>query len=448
VTRPAAPADQKTVATSYRLQLGDAALARCQLAVIEGPDQGRALALGEQAIVIGSGADCQLVLTDDRVSQRHLQVARESASFCLVDLGSRNGTWYEGARIGETRVGPGAVIKLGRSLLRFEAEPQPLAVRPSQARRLGELVGESLAMREVFAVLELVAASDVTVLIEGETGTGKEAAARAIHDAGPRRRGPFVAVDCGALPPTLLESELFGHVKGAFTGAANARSGAFMRADQGTLFLDELGAVSPAVQAALLRAIETRCVRPVGADSERPIDVQVIAASQVDLRSRVADGSFRADLYYRLAVVRVQLPPLRNRREDLPLLVAELLQRRGFATGAIEGPNLDRLTAHGWPGNVRELRNTIDRAIALSPGASGFGELTLSLAPTAGDETLPLRTDLAFAEAKQLLLEAFERRYLRDAHDRCGENLSAMARAIGVDRKHLRTLLRRHRIID
>ena len=188
---------------------------------------------------------------------------------------------------------------------------------PSQARRLGELVGESLAVREVFAVLELAAAGDVTVLLEGETGTGKELAARALHDLSPRRRGPFVAVDCGALPEGVLESELFGHVRGAFTGSAQARAGLFARAHGGTLFLDELDGVPLATQARLLRAIEERAVRPVGSDEARAVDVRLVAAAQSHLEQRVADGSFRADLFYRISVLTVALPPLRARREDI-----------------------------------------------------------------------------------------------------------------------------------
>jgi transcriptional regulator with PAS, ATPase and Fis domain len=223
-------------------------------------------------------------------------------------------------------------------------------------------------MREVFAVLELAAASDVTVLLEGETGTGKELAARAIHDASQRRRGPFVAVDCGALPANLVESELLGHVRGAFTGALQARRGAFARADTGTLFLDELDALPLDLQPRLLRALETRTVRPVGGDAEQAIDVRVVAAAQRDLAAAVAGGALRPDLYYRLSVVRVTLPPLRARREDIAAIVRTLLQLRGLAVTDIEGPALARLAAQPWPGNVRELRNAVDRAIALSPG--------------------------------------------------------------------------------
>ena len=422
-----------------------------QLVVIEGPDAGRAATVGAPPLVVGTGDDCDLVLTDDRASRRHLSVAAEGAGFVVRDLGSTNGTVYEASAITEARVSLGATLKVGRSYLRLQPVARPVEVTPSRSRSFGELVGESLAMREVFAVRELAAKGDVTVLLEGETGTGKELAARALHDEGERRRGPFVAVDCGALPESLLESELFGHVRGAFTGASNTRAGAFARADGGTLFLDELSGVSAAVQSRLLRAVETRRVRPVGSDAEREVDVRVVAASRHDLSTSVADGSFRADLYYRLSVLRVGLPPLRARREDIAPMVRAMLSRRGFEPGAVEGPNLDALMAHDWPGNVRELRNVIDRALALSPGAEGFAGLRVNApgeASAEGEEGVPVRVELPWAEAKALAVEGFERRYLSALMARWGGSLSAASRASGVDRKHLRALLKRHGLYE
>jgi DNA-binding NtrC family response regulator len=424
---------------------------RCQIVVSDGPDRGRACRLGDAEIVIGTAAACDLVVSDDRVSARHLAVRSDGSRFAVRDLGSTNGTWYEGSRVSQVTVPAGTTLLVGRTALRIEAEAQPLDLPPSQARRFGELVGESLAIREVFAVLERVAGSDATVLIEGETGTGKELVARALHDASPRRRAPFVAVDCGALPEGLLDSELFGHVRGAYTGATQPRGGMIVRADGGTLFLDELGRISPSVQARLLRVLEERVVRPLGGDTERVVDVRVIAASRDDVDAEVAAGRFRPDLLYRLAVVRVALPPLRTRREDLPILVRELLRRRGFADEPPAGPNLDRLIAHAWPGNVRELRNAIDRAIALAPGARRFSDLAIRIDPAqpgpAGDG-LAVRSDLPYAEAKALVLHELERRYLGDVLARTGGNLSAAARASGIDRKRLRALGRKHGLVD
>ncbi|MBA2544200.1 MAG: sigma-54-dependent Fis family transcriptional regulator, partial [Deltaproteobacteria bacterium] len=246
-----------------------------------------------------------------------------------------------------------------------------------------------------------------------------------------------------------LESELFGHVRGAFTGAANARNGMIVRADGGTLFLDELGRISATVQARLLRVIEERVVRPLGGDTERAVDVRVIAASRDDLDAEVAAGRFRPDLLYRLAVVRIVLPPLRSRREDIPLLARDLLRRRGLADEAPAGANLDRLIAHAWPGNVRELRNVLDRAIALAPGAQRFSDLTIRLeaSPIVGDG-LAVRSDLPYAEAKAAMLHDLERRYLADVLARTGGNLSAASRESGIDRKHLRTLARKHGLVD
>jgi len=284
-------------------------------------------------------------------------------------------------------------------------------------------------------------------LLEGDTGTGKERAARAIHDASERRRGPFVAIDCGALPETLLESELFGHVRGAFTGASGNREGVFVRAHNGTLFLDELGGIPPKVQARLLRVLEERRVRPVGADRERDVNVRVVAASRDDLSVQVAEGDFRPDLFYRLSVLRVVLPTLRQRREDIGPIVTELLRRRGMEAGLLDGPNMHQLVAHDWPGNVRELRNVIDRAVALSPGATSFQALRVSIMPQATSEPLSVRTDLPFGEAKRRVLESFEQRYLRDLFERCDGNISAAARDAEIDRKHLRSLLRKHKII-
>ena len=421
---------------------------RCQIIVIDGPSRGRACRLGDAEVIAGTDAAADLVLSDDRVSSRHTSIRADGSRFVVRDLESTNGTWYEGSRVTEVTVPAGSTLLLGRSAIRIEPEAQPLDVPPSQARRFGELVGESLAMREVFAVLERVAPSDATVLVEGETGTGKELVARALHDASARRRGPFVAVDCGALPEGLLESELFGHVRGAFTGAAHPRAGTLVRADGGTLFLDELGRISPTVQARLLRVLEERVVRPLGGDTERAIDVRVIAASRDDLDAEVAAGRFRADLMYRLAVVRVELPPLRTRREDIPLLVRDLLRRRGFADESPTGANLDRLLAHGWAGNVRELRNVIDRALALAPGAQRFADLAIRIdgGPIAG-EGLAVRSDLPYAEAKAAVLHELERRYLADVLAREAGNLSAASRSSGIDRKHLRTLARKHGLV-
>ncbi|MCX4245362.1 sigma 54-interacting transcriptional regulator [Paraliomyxa miuraensis] len=437
-----------TVATLYGEPL-EGGPRRSQLEVVEGRDLGRAVALVEgRDTRVGTASDCDLVLTDERVSGHHLRVRPDGDGFHVHDEGSTNGTHYQGSRIDAARLPAGAVLKIGRTVLRLQPQAAALDLPPSRSRRFGELVGESLALRQAFAVLELAARSDVTVLLEGETGTGKELAARALHEASARRRGPFVAVDCGALPETLVDSELFGHVRGAFTGATSDRKGAFARASGGTLFLDELDGISATVQARLLRALEERVIRPVGSDRELPLDVRLVVATQTPLPARVAEGRFRADLFYRIAVLHLRLPPLRERREDVGPIVAELLRRRGLEPGGVEGPGLQRLCAHDWPGNVRELRNAIDRAVALSPGVTGFEGLRLWLpAREPEPSSLAIHTDVPFAAAKAAVIEEFERRYLGELWAQHDGNLSAAARQAGLDRKHLRTLLRRHGLI-
>ena len=437
------------MATLYGEPLDGDGRRRAQLVVVEGRDRGRAIVLREgHDHHVGTHADCELTLTDERVSGRHVCIRPEGEHYVVTDQGSTNGTHYEGSRIEQARVRAGASVKVGRSVLQVQPQAEALLLPPSRSRRFGELVGESLSLRQAFAVLELAAASDVTVLLEGETGTGKELAARALHDASERRSGPFVAVDCGALPESLVDSELFGHVRGAFTGATADRTGAFARDRGGTLFLDEIDGVPSAVQARLLRALEERSIRPVGADRELPLDLRLVVATQAPLPARVAEGRFRADLFYRIAVLHLRLPPLRERREDIAPIVAELMRRRGMARHAVEGPGLQRLLAHDWPGNVRELRNVVDRAVALSPGAECFADLRVWLHPREHElPPLAVRTDVPFAEAKAELMAQLERRYLGELWADCDGNLSAAARRAGLDRKHLRTLLRRHGLL-
>lgn len=437
-----------TVATMFR-ELAEGGCGHAELVVVEGHDEGRAVVLREgKTLVVGTGADCDLVLADERVSGQHVELRAEGGHFHVRDNGSTNGTHYQGSRIDRAIVPAGATLKVGRTSLRIQPQAEALELPPSPAHRFGELVGRSFAMRQVFAVLEHAAATDVTVLVEGETGTGKELAARAVHEASERRRGPFVAVDCGALPESLVDSELFGHVRGAFTGATADRKGAFARARGGTLFLDELDGVPAAVQARLLRVLEERTIRPVGSDREEPLDVRLVVATQTPLTARVAEGSFRADLFYRIAVLHLRLPPLRERREDIAPIVHELLELRGLDPGEIGGASLQRLSAHGWPGNVRELRNVLDRALALTPGAGGFSDLRLWLRPR-DHEAAPLqvRSDVPFSEAKAAVVEELERRYLSVVWAEADGNVSAAARRAGLDRKHLRTLLRKHGLL-
>ncbi len=426
---------------------------RLDVVVVEGPDMGRLATLEKGAsLVVGCEVGADLLLTDDRVSRRHLRLElRADGVVDVEDLGSRNGTMLEGARVQRAEARAGATLKLGKTFLRLLAGSERVAVAPSQSRRFGELVAESLAMREMFAVLERVAESDVTILLEGETGVGKELAARAVHAASDRKDKPFVAIDASALPEHLVESELFGHVRGAFTGATDARKGAFLAAHGGTLFLDELATVPSAVQVRLLRVLEERKVRAVGSDVEKRVDVRVIAASRESLSHRVAEGTFRADLLYRLGVVTVPIPPLRARREDVIPMLAAMLAARGreWPIESWSRSAVERLLAHDWPGNARELRNVLDRALALAPHAKSFDELPLRVGTTSdADAALSVRSDLPFAEAKQAVIDAFERAYLADVLARTHGNLSEAARQTGLDRKHLRDLCTKHGLRD
>jgi DNA-binding NtrC family response regulator len=357
----------------------------------------------------------------------------------LVDLDSKNGTTVDGVAVGRGALRNGSSIQLGRSSCRFElfAEHNPLPLSPKSA--LGSLVGVSVAMRQVFALLERAAASQVTVLLEGETGTGKEGAAEAIHGASARAGEPFVVIDCGAIPPNLLESELFGHDKGAFTGASERRAGVFEAADGGTVFLDEIGELPLALQPKLLRVLERREVRPLGSSRHRRVDVRIVAATHRDLRALVNEGAFRSDLYFRLAVLTVRIPPLRSRPEEIPALARHLLTELGAseetAARLLSTEALARMQRGAWPGNVRELRNYLERCVVL--------EQPLETGEPLGEE-LAVDTTLSYSEAKRRVLDVFERRYLEALLARHQGNVARAARAAGMDRVYVYKLLQRH----
>ncbi|MBC7976592.1 MAG: sigma-54-dependent Fis family transcriptional regulator, partial [Myxococcales bacterium] len=321
---------------------------------------------------------------------------------------------------------------------------------PSEHDHFGAMAGQSVAMRELFAVLELASPSDATVLIEGESGTGKELAARAIHDASSRAAGPFVVVDCSAITESLFDSHLFGHVRGAFTGAERDRKGAFVEASGGTLFLDELGELPLPAQAKLLRVLEAQTVQPVGADRPVTVDTRVVAATHRDLSRMVFAKTFRFDLFYRLAVVHVALPPLRERLEDLPHLIQALHRAKKLEAGPIDGDNLERMRRHAWPGNVRELRNVLERAWAMSKPGGAFRELRLWLDPGAAAPQLTevIDTALPFKDAKERWNDHFERRYVAMVFTSHASNVTHAAEHAGLSRRHFRELLYKHGIVE
>jgi DNA-binding NtrC family response regulator len=432
-----------TNALAVRAPLGAA-----QLRVVDGPDRGLTIDLPPIGVVIGTEPACDVVLSDTFVSRRHCAVAPAAGGFAVTDLGSKNGTLIDGAVVGKVIAPPGATIRIGKTLVQLMPADEVIDIPPSASDHFGALYGGSIAMRQVFALLERAAKSAAPILFLGESGTGKELAARGVHDASPRAAGPFVVFDCGASTETLIESDLFGHVRGAFTGAAGDRVGAFAAAHGGTLFLDEIGDLPIGLQPKLLRMLEAGEVTPLGSRKLEKYDVRVVAATHRDVFAEVARGGFRGDLYYRLAVVEVHVPPLRQRIADLAQLVKMFLERAGAAqlatAGNIGGAALERLERYHWPGNVRELRNVITRAVALAGPDDDFQSLPFVLRPTAAAPDVGVfRADRPFHEAKDALVARFEREYLADLVQRAGGNMSQAARLAGLERKFLYKLLER-----
>ncbi len=397
--------------------------------------EGAPYLLQHGSCVIGAGQDADLVLEDDTVSRRHVELRLVPEGVELVDLGSRNGTFYLEQRVQQIVLSPGSRIRLGRVELCLEADALE---RLATDDRYGDLIGSSAAMRRVYAVLERLEGSLVSVLIGGESGTGKEVAARMLHERSMVAKGPFVAVNCGALERTLVRSELFGHVRGAFTGATDARAGAFEAARDGTLFLDEVGELPLEVQPVLLRALETGAVQRLGESTERRVKVRLIAATNRRLEELVEEGKFREDLYFRLLVVRLDLPPLRERPGDIPELVRQFAAEAGVAE--LPAEVLRQFETRPWPGNVRELRNAV-RAYA------AIGSLPLPEASDVGIEAaFRALVDLSkpYAELKEEMLARFQRVYLDALLAHTGGNQSEAARISGLERSYLNKVLKRH----
>ncbi|HVU00953.1 MAG TPA: sigma-54 dependent transcriptional regulator [Polyangiaceae bacterium] len=324
-------------------------------------------------------------------------------------------------------------------------EHRALRERMERERGLGSMIGTGPRMRDVFSVIQKVAETDLTVLVRGESGTGKELVAEALHQRSSRRNGPFIAVNCAAISRELVESELFGHEKGAFTGATARRTGRFEAASGGTLFLDEIGDMPLETQAKVLRVLEERKVERVGSNTGVPVDVRVVAATHRDLEADVQKGRFRGDLYFRLSVVPIVLPPLRDRPEDVPLLaerfLAKLAERLGRPAPALSAEALKKLAAHPFPGNVRELRNVVEQAAVLAAGTE-IEASDLRLMPLPVDLGVGWTSGTSFADEKRRHVEAFERRFLREALDAHGGNVSRTAQAIGLARQSLQQKLR------
>jgi len=422
------------------------------LEVLSGADLGKWIVRDALPITIGRGAECDLRLTDRCVSQVHCRIVEdENGSILLCDDGSRNGTFVNDVKVLQVALEPWTEMQVGKTRIRFgpRAKEDEVATNP-EMDRFGDLVGTSHAMRAAFVALRRVAPTALTCLILGETGTGKELAVRGIHAQSSRAARPFVVIDCGAISETLIEDKLFGHERGAFTGAVKEAKGAFEEAEAGTIFLDEVGELPLALQPKLLRVLERREVVRLGSHVAIPVDVRVIAATHRDLVSRAADGTFRQDLYYRLAEASVWLPPLRNRREDIGPLARYLLDRGSGPPIALRPDAIEALEQHPWPGNVRELRNVLRRASAMATNGaidaallkSAMGLQHHSFAPDAAETTQTFAA-LPMAKAR----DAHRKEYLRELHKRYGDDHAMIAQGMGVHIKYARRLMRKYGLI-
>jgi DNA-binding NtrC family response regulator len=424
--------DRSTDVVAQRL---DAVTFRRFRVAVVGGDRAAEATAERAELTVGTAQGNDLVLVDPTVSRHHCAVTATPLGFQLRDLGSTNGTWLANHRVELAYLKPRSTFRVGGITLGFDWLDDEIREELSADDRFGEALGSSQAMRRIFAVLARIAPTSSTVLLEGETGTGKGLLAEIVHRKSPRANGPFGVVDCGAIPPTLIESELFGHDKGAFTGATSARIGAFEAAQGGTLFLDEIGELPLELQAKLLRALEERTIKRLGSTRPVKLDIRLIAATNRDLREEVNAGRFRADLYYRLDVVRVRVPPLRERREDIALLVNHYYRtftgdEQAVAPEALIVP----LSLQSWPGNVRELRSAVERAVLM---LDPIPEQTAPAIAIAIDDRL------SFREAKERAVAAWEGAYLGELVARHGGNLTRAARAARMDRAHLRELLRK-----
>jgi len=414
-------------------------IARFRVRVCEGPAVNEECVSKGTELTIGKAEGNDLVLPDPTVSRHHCVVRVTADGIEIEDLGSTNGTTLGGHRIKAAYLTAGCRIGVGESALLFEPLDQDVVEPLSEDNQFGSLIGSGEEMRRLFAIALRVAKTNTTVLLEGETGTGKTLLAEAIHDASPRADAPFVVVDCGAIPPTLIESELFGHEKGAFTGATAAKAGLFESAEGGTVFLDEIGELPIELQPKLLRVLDTREIRRVGSHATLPVDVRVIAATNRDLRREINRGGFRSDLWYRLSTVRLELPPLRQRRADIPLLTGKFYAEVMGADAPVPDGFVESLPRSNWPGNVRELRAAVERAVLFGHQATWDDRD----ADTAEGISY-FDPSTSFRAAKALANDRWERNYLRELMEREGGNISRAARAARMDRSHLRTLLRRH----
>jgi DNA-binding NtrC family response regulator len=459
-------------------------LRRC---ILQAADDSAEWTFDKEEIRIGSMEDNDVVINDDTVSRYHCRIVQDDTSYVLVDNSSTNGTFVNKVRVREAYLKPGCVVAVGQSLLKFNAREEEVQIVPSARDRCGGLIGADGKMREIYSIIEKIAPTATTVVIDGETGTGKEVVAQTIHNLSPRAKNELVVFDCGAVPPNLIESELFGHEKGSFTGAVMTRQGLFELADGGTLFLDELGELPLDLQPKLLRALEQREVRRVGSTKPQKVDVRIIAATNRNLEDEVRAGRFRQDLFYRLSVVRLHLPSLRDRVTDVSLLVQHFLDNGSYNRAPdgrirIKGVSRDAMVAlerYPWPGNVRELVNVVERAVSFAsnemidvkdlpdyvrnaeraskpasrasappdaPRRSTTGGQPVVAPPLPQSPDELIASGATFKDAKERWVATFERDYISTTLRRNSNNISHAARDADIDRKYFRKLMRKYDI--
>ncbi len=421
-----------------------------RLSIVEGPDAGGTIALdGSQPsrVLVGTAQACTVKLSDRTVSRRHVALDVVGKRVRVTDLGSTNGTRVNGIAVTEAFLDGGEVVSVGATSFRLDREDARPQVHVSNKTAYGQMIGASTEMRRLYPLCERLAQSDVPVVIEGEAGTGKELLAEALHHEGTRAQGPLVVLDCTAVPANLLEAELFGHAPGAFAGAMMARPGVFEQANGGTLVIDEIGDLDPALQSKLLRALERQEIRPVGSNQVLRVDVRLIATTRKDLDREVQSGRFRDDLLQRIAVARIELPPLRHRRGDIPLLVRHFCRELQGDEGSLSQELLRSWEDYAWPGNVRELRNTLARHLALGElahitqtGGPQAAEAELHAAGDDQADIFEVALALPLGDARQKVVEEFERRYVERMLESHRGNVTRAAESAGVARRYFQIL--------
>jgi DNA-binding NtrC family response regulator len=419
----------------------------------------------KREIIIGSHPDCDFCVNNPSISRHHAKIELDQTGFRLVDLESKNGTYIGDLRIHDIYLNDRTTFRCADIQIDFDIvgkDKDAVEVDISNENHFGKLLGDSVAMREIFGLLSRVSNTDATVLIQGEPGSGKELVANAIWSNSKRADKPYVIFDCSTVSRELVESELFGHLKGSFTGAVTNRKGAFLEADGGTIFLDEIGELPLELQPKLLRVLENRTIRPIGSEKSYPINVRIIAATNKNLAREVEQGNFREDLYYRLAVITIAVPPLRKRPEDIPLLVEhflkQLAEEKNYPPASVSFSTLQKLKSYAWPGNVRELRNFVERASVLS--SSNRIETRFLNASALEENSNRIRNEessfiasslkdvidkrVPFKEAKQLVTDTFEQQYMTHVLEICKGNVSAAARFSSLNRKSVEYIINKH----